>query len=139
MIIKFLKNLFDNPNDPVKHCEVYLDKKNGSCVHVDGMHCDFPTCSIRSNYLAEKEAKKNEVPAAPTRVITGQQSTKMSFDPVTGEENPTPCDASMYRAYHGQIAWLHNPWTGKKRHPLDIGSDVTGLLIIPPNETVKAG
>lgn len=56
-IIQFLKRIFDDPTDPVKHCEVYLDKANGSCVHVDGMLCDFPTCSMRKDYL---EAKANE-------------------------------------------------------------------------------
>ncbi|BAW19181.1 hypothetical protein [Ralstonia phage RP12] len=47
----FFKKLFcGDPTDPVKHCRVYLDKENGSCAHVDGMLCDFNTCSMRLEY-----------------------------------------------------------------------------------------
>jgi len=53
----------------------------------------------------------------------------MKFDPATGDEKPYPSDASQYRAYHGLMAWLYNPWSGKKRNPADIGSDTFGKLI----------
>lgn len=33
-------------NDPIVNCEVYKDNKNGSCMHVDGILCDYPNCSI---------------------------------------------------------------------------------------------
>lgn len=56
MILGFLKQIFDNPNDPVKHCEVYKDKARGSCAHVDGILCDMPVCGIRESYL-KLEAK----------------------------------------------------------------------------------
>jgi hypothetical protein len=50
VIIQFFKKLFDRSDDPVHSCEVYLDKENGSCAHVDGMLCDFPTCKILKEY-----------------------------------------------------------------------------------------
>jgi hypothetical protein len=53
----------------------------------------------------------------------------MKFDPAYGTPNPYPSNAGQYRKWHGKVAWIYNPWSGEKRHPLDIGSDVTGLLI----------
>ncbi len=67
-----------------------------------------------------------------------QQHTLMKFDPAFGTEKPYPSEAQQYREYNGKIAWLYNPWTGNKRHPFDIGSDVTGLLILPPGEPIYA-
>lgn len=63
--------------------------------------------------------------------MSGQvnQSKLMKFDPVGGSRSPYPATAEIYRQYHGDVAWLFNPWTGKKRDPRDIGSDVLGLLI----------
>ena len=63
-----------------------------------------------------------------------QQYTLMKFDPTNRSERPYPSDAKQYRKWNGKIAWLFNPWTGEKRDPRDIGSDVTGILIIPPGE-----
>jgi len=57
------------------------------------------------------------------------QESLMKFDPSYGTTKPYPSHASQYRKWHGHIGWLYNPWTGKRRHPMDIGSDVTGLLI----------
>lgn len=56
-------------------------------------------------------------------------SSLMKFDPVDGAEKPYPSEANQYREYHGQVAWLYNPYTGEKRDPRDIGSDVFGLAI----------
>ncbi len=67
-----------------------------------------------------------------------QQYTLMKFDPASGSERPYPSHADQYREYHGNVAWLYNPWNGDKRHPGDIGSDITGQLIIPDNENVKS-
>ena len=67
-----------------------------------------------------------------------QQQTLMKFDPAFGTERPYPSHAQQYRDWHGKVAWLFNPWTGEKRHPADIGSDVTGLLIAPANEPIYA-
>jgi hypothetical protein len=53
-IVQFFKDIFDKSNDPVYNCEVYRDKENGSCAHVDGPLCDFPDCSLRKQYLEEK-------------------------------------------------------------------------------------
>lgn len=52
-------SLYDDSSDPVRHCEVYKDRANGSCAHVDGMLCDFPHCSIRKNYLEERRGTVN--------------------------------------------------------------------------------
>ncbi len=61
----------------------------------------------------------------------------MKYDPATGEEKPYPSEASQYRKYHGAIAWLYNPYTGGKRDPRDIGSDVLGHLVEPKLPTDK--
>jgi len=51
----WLKRIFDRSNDPVYSCDLYLDKKAGSCAHVDGPLCDFPQCSMLAEYMAQKE------------------------------------------------------------------------------------
>ena len=61
------------------------------------------------------------------------QEQLMKYSPDTGEECPYPSNAKQWREYHGRVAWLHNPWTGKQRDLLDIGSDVYGELIVPPS------
>jgi len=58
------------------------------------------------------------------------QDKLMKFDPATREEKPYPSHSTQYRDHHGGNAWLYNPWTGDKRHPLDIGSDVFGVAIL---------
>ena len=57
----------------------------------------------------------------------------MKYSPDTGEERPYPSNAKQWREYHGRVAWLYNPWTGKQRDLLDIGSDVLGESIVPDN------
>ena len=57
------------------------------------------------------------------------QAELMTFDPATGEDRPYPSHADQYRNYHGNEAWLFNPWTGEKRCAGDVGSDVFGILI----------
>jgi hypothetical protein len=52
----------------------------------------------------------------------------MLFDPATGEEKPYPSHAEQWRKYHGECAWLFNPWTGVRRDARDVGSDPFGLL-----------
>lgn len=51
---RFFAELLFPANDPVFHCDVYKDKANGSCSHVDGPLCDFPKCSILRDYRAER-------------------------------------------------------------------------------------
>ena len=58
-----------------------------------------------------------------------RQDDLMLFDPATGEEKPYPSHSDQYRIYHGQVAWLYNPWTGQPRDARDIGSDCFGYLI----------
>jgi hypothetical protein len=53
----------------------------------------------------------------------------LKFDPATGEEKPYPSEAEQYRAYHGDVAWLFNPYSGERRDARDVGSDVLGYLI----------
>ena len=59
------------------------------------------------------------------------QEQLMKYSPDTGEERPHPSNAKQWREYHGRVAWLYNPWTGKQRDLLDVGSDVFGELIAP--------
>ena len=66
------------------------------------------------------------------------QNRLMNYDPVTGEIRPYPSHAEQYRKWHGLTAWLFNPWTGKKRDPRDIGSDVQGFLISSDIEEINA-
>ncbi len=66
-----------------------------------------------------------------------QQHSLMKFDPATKEERPYPSEADQWRDWHGhKTAWLYNPWTGEQRKAEDVGSDITGQLIIPPGEPV---
>ena len=57
------------------------------------------------------------------------QEALMKYSPDTGEERPYPSNAKQWREYHGRVAWLYNPWTGEKRDPKDVGSDVYGSLL----------
>lgn len=66
------------------------------------------------------------------------QNKLMKFDPATNEPKPYPSHAAQYREWHGQVAWLYNPWTGSMRDPRDIGSDVFGLLIRVDGESLTA-
>ena len=68
-----------------------------------------------------------------------QQQALMRFDPAWGTQFPYPSHAEQWRQWHGETAWLINPWTGKYRDARDIGSDVFGHLIIPPNEPIYVG
>lgn len=52
------------------------------------------------------------------------------FDPATGKRMTSPVSADEYRMMNGQVAWLYNPWTGDKRDPRDIGTDVFGRLTV---------
>ena len=65
-------------------------------------------------------------PYCPTPIVKGL----MQYDPLTGVKgNVFPSEAEQYRKWHGKVAWLYNPYTGKKRDARDIGSDVFGHLI----------
>ncbi len=67
-----------------------------------------------------------------------QQHTLMKFDPAFKTIQPYPSHAAQWRDWHGEIAWLFNPWDGSARSPLDIGSDPFGMLIIPESEPLYA-
>lgn len=66
------------------------------------------------------------------------QSALMKVDPATGAVNPYPSQADQYRAYHGPVAWLINPWNGAKRDAKDVGSDIFGKLIRQPDDPPMA-
>ena len=69
-----------------------------------------------------------------------QQQTVMKYDPATGQSTPYPSHAQQWRDWNGNsVAWIFNPWTGRIRTAEDIGSDLQGLLIIPPGEAICAG
>jgi hypothetical protein len=59
------------------------------------------------------------------------QQALMRFDPATGDASPYPSHAQQWREFHGDYAWLFNPWTGDRRHAGDVGSDPFGQLIVP--------
>jgi len=40
--------------DPVTECDLY---KNEGCSHVDGFLCDVESCSMRKEYLQDKEGQ----------------------------------------------------------------------------------
>ncbi len=67
-----------------------------------------------------------------------QQHTLMKYDPATGAEKPYPSHAEQWRKYHGAEAWMFNPWTGTRRKAGDVGTDVFGLLVLPPGEPLHA-
>lgn len=56
----------------------------------------------------------------------------LKFDPATGTETPYPSHPEQYRKFHGQVAWIFNPFTGERRDARDIGSDTFGLMIEAP-------
>lgn len=55
----------------------------------------------------------------------------MKYDPATGKEKPYPSHAEQWRIYHGQTAWLFNPWSGTRRKAESVGSDCFGYGIVP--------
>ena len=61
-----------------------------------------------------------------------QQTREMYYAPDTGDFGARPNIAHEWREWHGDVAWLYNPWTGYHRDPRDIDSDVYGHLIQPP-------
>lgn len=61
------------------------------------------------------------------------KSLVMLFDPANGQPNPFPSTVIAYRNWHGEIAFIYNPYTGIMRNPKDIGSDVFGHFIEQPN------
>lgn len=67
-----------------------------------------------------------------------QQFSLMKFDPATGQVKPYPSHADQWRQYHGGLAWLFNPWSGKQRLAGDVGSDTFGQLILPEGEPIFA-
>lgn len=67
-----------------------------------------------------------------------QQHTLMRYDPATGEPKPYPSHADQWRKYHGEEAWLFNPWSGTRRKASDVGGDVFGVLVLPPGEPLYA-
>ena len=70
----------------------------------------------------------------------GNQDDLMMYNPVSGGNKPYPSHAAQYRKFHGEVAWLFNPWTGERRSAYDVGSDVYGMLIVINNiQGIKAG
>lgn len=59
------------------------------------------------------------------------QDKPMKFDPATGQEDPYPEYAEKWRNYHGNTAFIFNPWWGCRRKAEDIGDDPLGYGIKP--------
>ena len=97
--------------------------------------------AIRQTKIAEHAAKKFQTDENPRKPITiekveimkeesvTQQDELMKVDPRDGSEQPYPSNAKQFREYHGEDAWLYNPWTTNKRDTRDIGTDVLGVAI----------
>lgn len=82
-----------------------------------------------NGWLSDPDLDPELVDDGSSESIPNIGSSLMRFDPVDGSEKPYPSEANQYREYHGQVAWLFNPYTGVKRDARDIGSDVFGLAI----------
>jgi len=57
------------------------------------------------------------------------QEKLMVVSPEDGSSRPYPSHADQWRAYHGNTAWLFNPWSASRRNAKDVGTDVYGRLI----------
>ena len=91
---------------------------------IDTADCDL--CSIYGTVKFNLELVEKYSQKVNKSSIKGL----MQYDPVTGEKKDVfPSEAEQYRKWHGEVAWLYNPYTGKKRDARDIGSDVFGHLI----------
>ena len=67
------------------------------------------------------------------------QDTLMTNCPATGSAHPYPSHAAQWRKYNGATAWLFNPWTGRRRNAMDVGSDPFGVAIHVETEPYFAG
>lgn len=70
--------------------------------------------------------------------MSKQQNTPLKFNPVNGNPLTYSVDASQWREACGSTPWRVNPWTGDVRNVQDCTSDPTGLLIVPPGESLFA-
>lgn len=62
------------------------------------------------------------------------QTKEMLYCPMMGTREPVPDTATAWREEHGH-AWVFNPWTGRRRTPIEIEQDPQGRVLIPPGET----
>lgn len=107
---------------------------SGACVACAAESGRRSTERMRKKKIRQRAAAK----AALTRRANSEklkgiahQRELMLFDPTTGNQKPYPSHAEQYREHHGKVAWLWNPWTGKRRTPADIGTDTFGELVRP--------
>ena len=92
---------------------------------------DSKTCG---KGLCESNAFKIKIRQLESEIYKLKNGALMKYDPATGEQYPYPSQVDQYRKYHGKVAWLFNPWTGKSRYAQDVGSDCFGVLIVPQND-----
>ena len=113
------------------------------CLDIPDSNCSChicPPCNDCVEYGAIREAVKyaNISLTKFNKMLDNRkmnfQENLMKFCPAYGTPTPYPSHSAQYRKYHGDVAWLFNPWTGEKRDPRDIGSDVFGNLIITDGE-----
>ncbi|WP_088158138.1 hypothetical protein [Achromobacter xylosoxidans] len=66
------------------------------------------------------------------------QETPVKFNPFTGRyASVRGRSARLWRDMLPSLTWLYNPWTGAARHPADVESDPTGLLLVAPGEEIQ--
>lgn len=115
-------------------CIIFTD---GTGIKIDqdyrGQECywsqrEYDIDPIKAGFILSQQERSVAV-VEDTSLL---QQPLMKYDPGTGMAEPYPSHAGQYRKYHGNMAWLFNPWTGNQRNPFDIGSDVAGLLIKEP-------
>lgn len=94
----------------------------------------FPRKVSKKEHMArmglDYVAVLSEIEADNQTRKTKEKNMLMKFDPATGEEKPYPSEANQYRAYHGKVAWLFNPYSGARRDARDVGSDCFGHAIV---------
>lgn len=83
---------------------------------------------VNAAYCDQLESEIDEL-RVELAALRHKQSALL-FDPATGKRMTAPVSANEYRRMEGEVAWLYNPWTGDKRDPRDVGTDVLGLLIV---------
>lgn len=101
----------------------YTNEKGVHCT--DELHCSEEMAILIHGLLGGHTAPCESA----VKIKPFTQDSIMRFCPMTGDENCYPTHSKQWRDYHGEAAWIFNPWTGKMRVAHDIASDVFGVAI----------